>query len=231
MKINLKNKKLELVINSYGAYVEEFSYDKNPIFFPKLLFKISGELKTRGGMHPCLPNFGKSDLVDIDQHGYARTSFWQLIENDEKSVLLTLSGKKEFENLESFIRYFIDEENFYIRLYMRNKGKEKIPIAPGFHPYFYIGKDFEIKGLSLDGKNLENTIFIDRENIEFKTKFNKVKITSKELRDYAIWSDFRGDYICIEPTLNGPSFTKEINSPLYLLSKKDFTAEIKISVF
>ena len=65
MKINLKEKNMELTVNTYGAYIEKFTKEKKPIFFPKLLIKIKNELKTRGGMHPCLPNFGKSEIKKI----------------------------------------------------------------------------------------------------------------------------------------------------------------------
>ena len=67
MKINLKEKNMELTVNTYGAYIEKFTKEKKPIFFPKLLIKIKNELKTRGGMHPCLPNFGKSEIKKLEE--------------------------------------------------------------------------------------------------------------------------------------------------------------------
>ena len=97
MKINLKEKNMELTVNTYGAYIEKFTKEKKPIFFPKLLIKIKNELKTRGGMHPCLPNFGKSEIKKLDQHGFGRISFWDIEEKTENSVKLKLEGKGEYE--------------------------------------------------------------------------------------------------------------------------------------
>ena len=34
MKINLKEKDMELTVNTYGAYIEKFTKEKKPIFAP-----------------------------------------------------------------------------------------------------------------------------------------------------------------------------------------------------
>ncbi|MDY3006615.1 aldose epimerase [Anaerococcus sp. AGMB00486] len=230
MKIILNNDKLNLIINSYGAYVEEFSFKKNPVFFPKLLIKIKDELKTRGGMHPCLPNFGKSDIEDLDQHGYGRISFWEVLEKDEKRVLFKLNGKKKFENLLTFIEYEISDKNFKTSFKIRNKSEKRLPIAPGFHPYFCIGDDFTVENLSLKDVKLEDTFFIKRDYLIFKAKFSKIRIEANKMNTFAIWTDFHGDYICLEPSLNGPAFSKEINNPLYLNPGDEFNDEINIKI-
>lgn len=230
MKIILKNEKLNLNINSYGAYIEGFSYKKNPVFFPKLLIKIKDELKTRGGMHPCLPNFGKSDIEDLAQHGYGRVSFWEVLEKSDKKVLFKLKGEKKYENLISFIEYEIFDDYLKVSLRMVNESDEKLAIAPGFHPYFYVGDDFYIDNISLDGIDLEDTYFIKKDSLSFKARFNKIKIESLNMNTFAIWTDYHGDYICLEPSLNGPSFSKEINKPLILKPGDIFEDEIKISI-
>lgn len=80
MKINLINKKTKLTLDSDGAYIEKFSYDKKDIFFPKFETEIKGKKKIRGGSHPCLPSFGPSEINDLKDHGYARNRDWDLVE-------------------------------------------------------------------------------------------------------------------------------------------------------
>lgn len=160
MKINLKNKYLDLVINSYGAYIESFTKDKKPIFFPKLLTKIKGSLKTRGGMHPCLPNFGKSEINDLDRHGFGRISFWDIEYQDYKRVRLKLEGKKDYKGSIYYIEYKIEEASLLISLGILNKSEKDLLIAPAFHPYFYVDNKLKVKNLDLSKIKLEDTYFL-----------------------------------------------------------------------
>ena len=230
MKIKLKEKNLEMTVNSYGAYIEKFTKDKKPIFFPKLLIKIKDELKTRGGMHPCLPNFGKSEIKDLAQHGFGRISFWEIEEKNENSIKLKLEGKGEYENTLYYIKYKIEDSSLKIDLKIENKSDKDLPIAPGFHPYFYVDKDFKIKGLDLEKIDLENTYFLKEKKAYLESKYFNIIIENENFEEFAIWTDYKGEYLCLEPCLNGPSFTKKINNPYILEKGKNFRGKIKISI-
>lgn len=230
MKIKLKEKNLEMTVNSYGAYIEKFTKDKKPIFFPKLLIKIKDELKTRGGMHPCLPNFGKSEIKDLAQHGFGRVSFWEIEEKNENSIKLKLEGKGEYENTIYFINYKIEDSSLKIDFKIENKSNKDLPIGPGFHPYFYVDKDFKIKGLDLEKIDLENTYFLKEKKASLESKYFNIIIENENFEEFAIWTDYKGEYLCLEPCLNGPSFTKKINNPYILEKGKNFKEKIKISI-
>lgn len=230
MKIKLKEKNLEMTVNSYGAYIEKFIKDKKPIFFPKLLIKIKDELKTRGGMHPCLPNFGKSEIKDLAQHGFGRISFWDIEEKNENSIKLKLEGKDEYENTLYYIKYKIEDSSLKIDFKIENKSDKDLPIGPGFHPYFYVDKDFKIKGLDLEKIDLENTYFLKEKKAYLESKYFNIIIENENFEEFAIWTDYKGEYLCLEPCLNGPSFTKKINNPYILEKGKNFTEKIKISI-
>lgn len=230
MKIKLKDKNLEMTVNSYGAYVEKFTKDKKPIFFPKLLIKIKDELKTRGGMHPCLPNFGKSEIKDLAQHGFGRISFWNIEEKSENFIKFKLEGKGEYENTLYYIKYKIEDSSLKIDLKIENKSDKDLPIAPGFHPYFYVDKDFKIKDLNLEKINLEDTYFLKEKKAYLESKYFNIFIENENFKEFAIWTDYMGEYLCLEPCLNGPSFTKKINNPYILEKGQYFEGEIKISI-
>ena len=230
MKIKLKDKNLEMTVNSYGAYIEKFTKDKKPIFFPKLLIKIKDQLKTRGGMHPCLPNFGKSEIKNLAQHGFGRVSFWDIEEKSENSIKFKLEGKGEYENSIYYIRYKIEDSTLKIDLKIENKSDKDLPIGPGFHPYFYVDKDFKIKGLDLEKIDLENTYFLKEKKASLESKYFNIMIENENFKEFAIWTDFMGEYLCLEPCFNGPSFTKKLNNPYILKRGQDFEEKIKISI-
>lgn len=230
MKIKLKEKDLEITVNTYGAYIEKFTKDKKPIFFPKLLIKIKDELKTRGGMHPCIPNFGKSEIKDLVQHGFGRISFWDIEEKNENTIKLKLEGKGEYENTIYHIKYQIKNSSLLIDLKIENKSNKDVPIAPAFHPYFYVDKKFKIKNLDLEKINLEDTYFLKEKKAYLKSKYHDISIENENFKEFAIWTDYNGEYLCIEPSYNGPSFTKKINNPYILKKNQKFKEKIKISI-
>lgn len=230
MKIKLKEKNLEMTVNSYGAYIEKFTKNNKAIFFPKLMLKIKDDLKTRGGMHPCLPNFGKSEIKNLDQHGFGRVSFWDIEEKGDNFINLKLKGKEEYKNSFYKIRYELKDSNLFVYLEIINKSNKDLEIAPGFHPYFYVDKNFKIKDVNLENIKLEDTYFLKEKKANIKGKYFDILVENEKFNEFAIWTDFHGEYLCLEPCLNGPSFTKKINDPYILKSGEKFKEKIKISI-
>lgn len=229
MKVDIKNENFDLKVNTLGAYVECFNYKDKVLFFPKVLTKIDGKLKARGGMHPCVPNFGKDEITNQNQHGFGRDEFWEVIEKSDDEISLKLDGKEDYEGISFEIDYILTENGLTTKLLIRNSSGEEKLVAPGFHPYFYV-KDLEIKikDFHLDKSRLEDTIYLNKDGLEFSANGNDYRIFGDKINMFAIWTDFNGDYICVEPTFNGPSFSKSINNPYKLEDKEDFSFDFKI---
>ena len=220
MKETIKNENLEVCINTFGGYIESFTYKNNPVFFPKLLIKIKDSLKTRGGMHPCLPNFGEDEYLNLNVHGFGRDEFWEIIEKDENKIKLKLKGIETYKNVDFYIDYEIEKDKLKTYLRVDNKSNDKKLIAPGFHPYFYTGEEkIKFENFEIDEKKLFDTIFIDRDFLKFTLKNKEISINTKNAGRFAIWTDFYGQYICIEPTFNGKSFIKKEKDEPFILKK------------
>lgn len=229
MKIELTNDKTELIADTNGAYIEEFTYDGKDVFFPKFETEIAGKKKTRGGSHPCLPCFGPSEINDLKDHGYARDRVWTVIEKTDNKVILSLEGECGYEGMDSFITYDLGEKSLNAEIKMVNKSDKDLPVAPGFHPYFRAGAHFKVRGLDFGDFNLEDTYFLDAREVSFKAENFNLKITSENFYKFAIWTDFQDDYRCVEPCYNGKSFVKDGN-PYILKAGETFLAKMKIDI-
>lgn len=229
MKIKLTNDRLNLIANTKGAYIEEFSRDGKDVFFPKFETEISGKKKTRGGSHPCLPSFGPSEINELKDHGYGRDNEWSLVEKSESKAVLNLGGKCGYEGMDSFISYELYENHLEAEIKMVNNSDKDLLVAPGFHPYFRAGEDFKVDGVDFSGFNLEDTYFLDASEISFRAENFTIKITSDNFHKFAIWTDFLDDYRCVEPCYNGKSFVKGGN-PHILKTGETFSARMKINI-
>lgn len=229
MKITLTNDNLNLIANTEGAYIENFSCDGKDVFFPKFETEIKGKKKTRGGCHPCLPSFGPSEINDLKDHGYGRDYEWEIAEKSSSKLVLKLEGKCGYEGMDSFISYELLEDGLFAEIEMLNKSEKDLPVAPGFHPYFKVGNDFDVDGLDFGDFNLEDTYFLDASEVSFKGEAYKIKITSQNFHKFAIWTDFLDDYRCVEPCYNGKSFVKGGN-PKILKAGETFISRMIVEI-
>lgn len=230
MKKIIRNDILKVVININGAFIDEFCFGEKNIFYPRFTVDIDGIRKPRGGMHPCLPQFGVSEINKLMVHGYGRDLVWEIIEEDQNRIILALDGHFGYEGMNSLIEYSLDKNKFDVKLTLKNTSNNNFLVAPGFHPYFYYDNNFFIDGVDLNHDDLRKTIFVKSNEINFRTGENEVKILTDNFNVFAIWSDFIENYICIEPTFNGNSFTKEKNDPYILNVKEEFKAQFSIKI-
>lgn len=63
-----------------------------------------------------------------------------------------------------------------------------------------------------------------------KSKYYDILIENQNFNEFAIWTDFHGDYLCVAPCFNGASFTKKINPPYKLKPEDSFKENITISI-
>lgn len=218
MKRILENEGLNLVINSYGACVEEFSYKKNPIFFPKLITKIENKLVTRGGMVPLLGDF----LKEKDSLSSNIKSPWDIIKEDKDNLSLSLKVPNEEGFVLNFIEYRIEKSSLIARLMIENLSKEDIFINPSFKAFFYLGGEFKISGL--EGEDFTKPKLLEKDYINLFTKYNDIEIFSKNLGEFSIWTDSYGDYLCLGPILNS------FKNKSILKIGQTFKAEVRIRI-
>lgn len=229
----IKNNKLEAHINLDGAYVEDLSYGEKSVFFPKSRLKMADSYKIRGGMHVCAPNFSDDNLLkELKSHGFGRDLTWKSLEEAEDHLLLGLDGIGSYEKVSFKISYKLVDNKLEVKLIVENKDDKKVPLAPAFHPYFKTSyEDLDISGVSINKEDLPDSIFLDKKDLSFKTKDFAIDIIGKEnVSVYTIWSDFLGEYICLEPTYNGKSFMDLDKKVYYLNPNETFTQSFDILV-
>ncbi len=212
--ITLTHNSVYAVVNPDGAWVEELRSDGQPILFPKTeLTSESGERKTRGGMHVCLPNFGPGGDSGLAQHGFGRTAEWDIVSQSDNSVLLRLQNPPldpvAYSGLEATLQYTLDMQQLVSTLRIKNTGREAQRSAPGFHPYFYIDEletAVLVNNKLYELSELAGTEFITTESITLKTSGRSLVITQENLSTWALWTDGLANYACVEPTYGGYRF-------------------------
>ena len=214
MDIELYNGATKAIISTKGGYVTNLSDDKGDVLFPKrVLTAADGSEKTRGGCHVCLPNFGPGGESGLEQHGFGRTNEWRIVSQSSSAVELVLAGEGAYADMESFLRYEVAEGRFTLQLTLKNKGTVPLIVSPGFHPYFYRGK----QAPTIDGTVHEDLSmfaevrFIDGISQHIVTAGRHVQLESQGLPRYALWTDQLGDYVCIEPTQSGNAFLEDVS--------------------
>ncbi len=208
MNITLHTGTTTATITTSGAYITSLADEHGDVFYPlQQLTTSDGERKTRGGCHVCLPNFGPGGASGLAQHGFGRTSQWQVVEHTSDRVELVLQGGGAYAGLESRLVYMVAEHQLAMQLTLANVGEEELLVAPAFHPYFAYDGALVLDGQSLtDLTPLADTIFVDGPTRQLATGRRTITLQSEGLPRWAIWTDELGPYLCVEPTHSGNSF-------------------------
>lgn len=213
MEYIVRQGEAEAVIELDGAYVAILKDAGRDILYPKQLITLAdGSSKWRGGSHVCLPQFGPGGTTGLAQHGYGRLRAWQLVDYTQNEVTLALSGEGVYSGLQSQLTYRLDGRSFESTLSLHNTGNNALVVAPAFHPYFACNQSFQIDQVTYDDADaLQGTLFIDGANHVLANGWRDVTVSSRELQRWALWTDYYGQYICIEPTLGGNVFIEDMN--------------------
>ena len=208
MNITLHTGTTTATITTDGAYITSLADEHGDVFY--LLQQLTtpdGERKTRGGCHVCLPNFGPGGASGLAQHGFGRTSQWQVVEQASDRVELVLQGSDAYAGLESRLVYIVAEHQLAMQLTLVNVGEDELLVAPAFHPYFAYDSALVLDGQPLaDLTPLAETIFVDGPTRQLATGRSTITLQSEGLPRWAVWTDELGPYLCIEPTHSGNSF-------------------------
>lgn len=208
MNITLHTGTTTATITTSGAYITSLADEHGDVFYPlQQLTTSDGERKTRGGCHVCLPNFGPGGASGLAQHGFGRTSQWQVVEQASDRVELVLQGSDAYAGLESRLVYIVAEHQLAMQLTLVNVGEDELLVAPAFHPYFAYDSALVLDGQPLaDLTPLAETIFVDGPTRQLATGRSTITLQSEGLPRWAVWTDELGPYLCIEPTHSGNSF-------------------------
>lgn len=208
MNITLHTSTTTVTIATDGAYITNLADERGDVFYPlQTLTTPDGERKTRGGCHVCLPNFGPGGASGLAQHGFGRTSQWQVVEHTSNRVELMLRGSGAYAGLESRLVYTVAEHQLAMQLTLVNVGEDELLVAPAFHPYFAYDGVPVLDGQSLtDLAPLAETIFVDGPTRQLVTGLRTITLQSEGLPRWAVWTDGLGSYLCVEPTHSGNSF-------------------------
>ncbi len=207
----LKNGNLSMEIDPQGAYIVSFKSGDGDIFFEKRKINYHNLEKNRGGCHVCLPQFGPSGAYKLKQHGYGRDVAWELIFTNDRYIKLGhLQEEGDWKGLESILEYVLGENCFEAIVSLKNTSSGNLKIAPGFHPYYQMKKDDQlvINGQAYPFDILEKTLYIDNVR-NFEINDRKFSVENSNLNLFAIWTDLKGDYVCIEPSYRGDTFIED----------------------
>lgn len=212
MDIELFFADTKAIITTEGAYVTNLSDLHGDVLFPKrTLLTSDGLEKIRGGSHVCLPNFGPGGDSGQEQHGYARTSNWELTTSSQAAATLRLVGEGKYEGLVANLEYTVGDSSFDSRLSLENTSKSDIVVAPAFHPYFSHKGSVTINGDKEANLNdFSEAVFLTGSKQVLRTDTRLITLESEHLPTWAQWTDQLGSYICIEPTQSGFSFSEDI---------------------
>lgn len=191
----------------------------NPILFP-----MAGQLRngtyTWEGKEYHMPN-----------HGLARQAIWKVAETSynetEAAIVLEFSSDENTLKLYPFefkveVTYILKGDKVTIQQRIYNRSNRKMPISPGFHPYFNIEKkklylktdainfldynDNTIQDFSgtldMSGK-VEPVVLLKSTEQSLVAAFNKSKnlVIEKDpaFRYTVLWVQEGKDFVCIEP--------------------------------
>lgn len=230
--INLSNGNVFASVDPQGAWVQNLTHDGIEVFFPKTAIEYEDGAKSRGGMHVCVPNFGPGGDYDLPQHGYGRTNNWTVETQTEGFVSLSLRGEGKYGDLKSVVTYALGKESFTATLHVENTGTGVLRVAPAFHPYFNLQPDelsIQLENTSYTLSELAGTIFVPSESLLLQTRQQRIRLDQESLDTWALWTDQKGNYVCVEPTLGGYRFLEQAQSDELLQPEQSRTYTFTIS--
>src|SRR3989344_7281285 len=217
-EILLINGDTKVLVLTEGAMITKFTVSSTDILYPDQVIETVKGPKRRGGIPLLYPQAGPitedGEEFRLSQHGFARDQEWEVTELGENNDTVTLRLISNEETRKMFpydfeLNYKITalETGLRAELVVLNKSDKKMPVAPGFHPYFNIPVEDKpeittnIVGFEPDKYDWNSSQMYGMPHPTiFKYPGNEIEIqSSPELKTMMIWSEQKGDYVCFEP--------------------------------
>jgi D-hexose-6-phosphate mutarotase len=200
------------IISTNGAYVTNLSDGNGDVLFPKRTLRVDdGKEKVRGGSHVCLPNFGPGGTSGQDQHGYGRERVWERTSATASEATFRLDGSGAYEGLQAVLTYKVGDHEFSSHLTLKNTAQHSLRVAPAFHPYFCHKGVVSINAKAVTNLDeFKEAVFLSGTKQVIHTGSRLVTLQSEQLPLWAQWTDQLANYVCIEPTQSGFSFSEDI---------------------
>ena len=211
MIIELRHGDKKAVVDTNGCYLINYADENGDIIYPKRVITTeNGEQKTRGGSHVCMPNFGPGGESGQDQHGYGRSSEWNIAESGDNHVEFTLEGQGDYSDMPAKLRYELTDSGLAMELQLVNNGSSVLEVGPAFHPYFMTGDHMVVDGESFDMEAYKEMVLSDESDEKLiNTNHRTIMLKSTNMPFWAQWSDRLSGYFCIEPSYGGFTFVSE----------------------
>ncbi|HMS93018.1 MAG TPA: hypothetical protein PKD28_01400 [Candidatus Saccharibacteria bacterium] len=197
-------------VDEAGGYVTElYDQDGQALLFPRTM--IGGKL--RGGSHVCFPYFGPDEAGIVPQHGFGRAVTWRGEASPDRRTVTCVYDEMQdelFSGLHAELEYRLNEagSEFTTTLTVTNHSDQPRALTPGFHPYFAIDPtDVMLSGVRINVVDFEPfQSFPDTTQMTIETAARTVTVVSENLTHMVVWTDSKGEYLCVEPTLRGNGF-------------------------
>jgi glucose-6-phosphate 1-epimerase len=143
----------------------------------------------RGGVPICLPWFGaREDRSDLPNHGFARTSIWQVInatqtQSGDAVITLVMTDNEQTRELWPYAFEFRMVVSLGTKLCMAltvsNRSEQQMTITQALHSYFNVG---DVRQVSVTG--LEGAGYISKVQQQNNTQDGPITIESETDRVY-----------------------------------------------
>ena len=234
----LQNTNHHIQVNSLGSQILEWTYKNKPIFYASSLLKRSGMPLMFPFCGPLKDGIFLSSGKPLAQHGFGRLVEWTQICGTANFINFQLdSSNLDTQTQEAYPYSFVAD--FFVKLggennqnsdnkvifslNIENTSLVDLPIAPGFHPYFYVRQETKpnLKITNLNGINsnllpwstgVEAQFYINpKELIINNISGYRVKMTDQSAMTIGdkttslpcdlmtVWAGEVADFVCIEP--------------------------------
>lgn len=185
--IEIKNENATAKIALQGAHVFEYKRSgEDDLLWLSEVSDFERGKAIRGGVPICWPSFGANN-PELPQHGFARTSLFELIsssEIDTKTTEVELRLRHTQESLKVW-NYKFDlllkvtiTDKLMMELKTINTDEKEFKLTQAFHSYFKVSdiSNAVVKGLDkkLCFDTLTNRNFVQEGDIIFNQEFDKV---------------------------------------------------------
>lgn len=229
--ITLSQGDISATIDLQGAWLTKLQAGSEDMLFPRQSFTLpDGSAKLRGGSHVCFPNFGPGGDSDLPQHGFARTSQWQVVEQSDSKVELKLDVPQgDYADVEARLTYELIDGGITMSFSATNNDTKVMPICPAFHPYFATSaQESIVQGKTYTHANLSEAVFLDGSVDGLSTDGRQYDLEQKNLPQWVLWTDMLGGYVCVEPTAIGNGF--EDGTALHLQPGTSWSGSLTIMI-